>query len=534
MADSEIELETRLARILRERFSLQQFRPGQLGVLLSLLSGKDTLAVMPTGRGKSLLYQIPALFRPGIVVVISPLISLMKDQVASLKRLGIPSGCLHSGQEVSEKLAVFSEMGRAQSFILYVSPERVQKDGFANWIRSQAISLFAIDEAHCVSQWGPEFRQDYHRLGLLRELKPDVPILGLTATATPEVLNDISRQLAMRQPDRHVYGFYRENLYCQVEPCTGDESKLEVVRTAVRGQAEGRVLIYCGTRKQCEEVSAGLAGEFSRVGFYHAGLPADERTRMQQDYSDGKIRILAATNAFGMGIDHPDVRLVVHYQMPATVESYYQEMGRAGRDGQPSTCLLLYSKKDRALHIYFIRQSEGTEINIKQRWRALDAITQFAEGGECRHAGILTYFRDTQRIQACGHCDVCLPESALRVPPPGLRTGRSSEGEGLTKTAKPKSFRKGRSGAAAEALSTALPLEGDAQLRGEVLREWRKVYAASLDIPAFLVFSNKTLHHLATSDPKSIGELQKVHGFGPQKTEVLGSFVLEQLAQCRS
>ncbi|MFO1463527.1 MAG: ATP-dependent DNA helicase RecQ [bacterium] len=516
LADPEFDpTQARLEGLLREHFGFPHFRKGQLDILRSVLAGQDTLAVMPTGGGKSLCYQIPALDRPGIVLVVSPLISLMQDQVGALRARGIPAGCLHTGQEASKKREIFSELRRAERYLLYLSPERVQKPGFAAWARQQSISLIAIDEAHCVSQWGPDFRQDYHRLALLRELKPEVPLLALTATATPQVLRDISRQLGMKKPARHVYGFYRPNLYYQVETCEHEGLKRSLVRRALQRHPEGKVLIYCGTRKQCEELAAELAPEFAGVDFYHAGLATEQRNAIQQDFGAGRTRILLATNAFGMGIDQPDVRLVVHYQMPANIESYYQEIGRAGRDGGEATCLLLYAKRDKGLHSYFITQSQAEERHRQQRWRALDTMVQFAEGGECRHAGILTYFRDSFRIGACGHCDVCAPSSARRIPreettPLPASPTRKKKGKELSDT----------------------PLDAAGQLRYELLKAWRKEYAQARDIPAFLVFSNKTLQDLAAKHPGTLEELERIYGLGPQKIEAFGAELLQSLNGC--
>jgi len=524
--------EANLKNILQTTFGYADFRRGQLDIIRAVLRGEDTLAVMPTGGGKSLCYQIPALYRKGIVVVISPLIALMKDQVQNLKCLGIPAGALHSGQELEEKQVIFSSLARSERFVLYVSPERVQKPGFATWIKDKPIALFAIDEAHCVSQWGPEFRQDYHKLSLLRQIKPEVPILALTATATPTVLGDVSKQLGLNTPSRHVYGFYRSNLYCQVENCDSegrksvDDFKLKVLAQAITQNPTGRIIIYCGTRKQCEEVTSSLSRDFDQVAYYHAGLGSKERTETQNQFHSGAIRILAATNAFGMGIDHADIRLVVHYQMPANVESFYQEMGRAGRDGSDSTCLLLYSKKDRQLHSFFIRQSESDSFHISSRWKALDMMTQFAEGGECRHAGILTYFRDTQRITHCGHCDVCIPDSPRKILIP-----KESQ-EAYFKTAVLNPCVKKKKSAPRQTLAPSN--DKTVELRAEVLKTWRKSFAESLDLPAFVIFSNKTLRDLAERAPHSLSELEDVYGMGPKKIENFGKQILEQIKNCDS
>lgn len=507
---SNIDSETDLRRLLAERFRLQDFRKGQLAIVQSIMSGRDAMAVMPTGGGKSLCYQLPSIALDRLVIVISPLIALMQDQVRLLKQMGLRAGCLHSSQSLEDKRTVFGEIRRGGSYLLYLSPERVQKPGFADWLKTQNLALIAIDEAHCVSQWGPDFRQDYARLAILRELRPDVPILALTATATPQVLQDIIRSLDMRTPDRHVHGFYRPNLFYQVAICDNDEQKIEMIKSAIRRTPEGRVLVYCGTRQGTESLKAELEGSFDGVGFYHAGMTGEERTEIQAQLSRGELRILCATNAFGMGIDYPDVRLVMHFQMPANIESFYQEMGRAGRDGKMSRCLLLYSKKDKGLQSFFIQQSKAEARVVSAKWRALDAMTQFAEGGECRHAGILTYFRDSERIQRCGHCDSCSPLSDWVVP-------RAE----LVKPRRVVKVRKAKSADRTETLESQ-----EAELCAEMLKEWRKRYADERDIPAFLVFSNRTLIDLANRRPKDTEELSRVYGMGPGKIETFGDELL--------
>ena len=501
--------------ILKDSFHLEDFRKGQEDIIRSVLNGNDTMAVMPTGGGKSLCYQLPAVATGRLVVVVSPLIALMQDQVRSLRALGISSGCMYSGQSMDEKRELFAAMKEGGTYVLYLSPERVQKPGFADWIRKQDVALFAIDEAHCVSQWGPDFRVDYGKLDLLRQVKPDVPVLALTATATPQVLEDIIRRLGLREPDRHVHGFYRPNLFYQVNVCDNDEEKLEMIKSAIRRTPEGRVLIYCGTRKIAEELSIELAKSFDGVGFYHAGLSTEERISIQQKLDRSELRIMCATNAFGMGIDYPDVRLVAHYQMPANIESFYQEMGRAGRDGKMSRCLLLYSKKDKGLQSFFINQSKAEARVISAKWRALDAMTMFAEGGECRHAGLLTYVKDSERIKRCGHCDICAPLSDWVVPAAEVR---------------PKRVVKIRKAKDSSGVDRSQKLESrEAELRAEILREWRKRYSEANDIPPFIVFSNRTLIDLCNRNPKSLDELNQVYGFGPAKIEMLGADILQQL-----
>ncbi|MEQ1664561.1 MAG: RecQ family ATP-dependent DNA helicase, partial [Bdellovibrionales bacterium] len=298
--------------ILKKHFHLDSFRKGQREIIDSVMGGRDVLAVLPTGGGKSLCYQLPAVLANQLVVVISPLIALMKDQVSALKKIGISSGALHSGQSDTEKREVFKVMSKSEAFILYLSPERAQKEGFQKWIQNKKIALFAIDEAHCVSQWGHDFREEYSQLNILKSLRPDVPVLALTASATPLVLADIAKNLSLKSPARHVHGFYRPNLYYQVEVCAEEDLKIKYLRQSLEQTPNGRVIIYCGTRRTAEAVARTLSKFFKGVGYYHAGLSPEERTETQEAYERAEIRILAATNAFGMGIDHPDVRLVVH------------------------------------------------------------------------------------------------------------------------------------------------------------------------------------------------------------------------------
>lgn len=502
-----------LDQTLQESFGLTQFRIGQKEIISGILNKKDVLAVLPTGGGKSLCFQFPAVFTKQLVIVISPLIALMKDQVMSLTKKGIPAGCLYAGQSDLEKRAIFQEIEKGGTFVLYLSPERVQKEGFRRWIQSRQIAVFAIDEAHCVSQWGHDFREEYSQLSILKKLRPDVPILALTASATPTVLADISINLNLQNPERRVHGFYRSNLFYQVEFCADEEAKMAMLMQGLKQAPAGRVIIYCGTRKVTEDLAAFLQKKVPQVGFYHAGLSNSDRTKTQEAYERGDLRILVATNAFGMGIDQPDVRMVIHYQMPANIDSLYQEMGRAGRDGIDSTCLMLYSKKDKGLQTYFITSSEAPKEIKNSRWRNLDALVNYAEGGECRHAEILTYYKDAQRIERCGHCDTCLPQSerkvvrpieALMAPPKKSRTSKS----------------KTDMGAALDPMQEA---------RFQLLKKWRKEKAKELDVPAFVVFGDQTLRHLAIRNPQSLDDLKDIHGIGEAKLAKFGWDLMAEL-----
>lgn len=502
--------------VLSATFGYPAFRPGQFEVVHDVLRDRDTLAVMPTGGGKSVCYQVPALCRPGLTLVVSPLIALMEDQTQALRARGVAAGCIHSGQDRGRKGEVFAAMRDGDRFLLYLSPERVQAPAFQEWFRRQQVNLVAVDEAHCISQWGHDFRPDYTRLSVLRDLQPEAPILALTATATPEVLDDIARQLGMQKPARHVFGFYRANLFYQVEPCEDDGQKGAWLREAIRATPRGRIIVYCATRAQTEQLAAELGRFMPKVGFYHAGLPTDERERIQSAYGRGELRILCATNAFGMGIDHPDVRLVVHWAIPGTLEALYQEMGRAGRDGRDSTCLVLLSRRDMVLQRWFIEQGDAPAELRRRRKKALDTLIQFAEGGDCRHGGILTYFRDSRRLESCGHCDACDPDAPRRIRldevPVARRRGKAPRERRLT-------------------VDTKQALDGVDLERFGALKEWRRKVAHDAGMPAFMVMSDKTLRAIAVHNPASLDELGRIQGMGDKRLDQFGAALIRVLGE---
>ncbi len=360
-----------LDKALAERFGFETFRPGQRDVAQSVLDGHSALAVMPTGAGKSLCYQLPACVLDGTTLVVSPLIALMKDQVDGAIQRGIRATCINSSVPWPEQQRRLRELSKGAYEIVYVAPERFKNEAFREALAQTTVALFAIDEAHCISQWGHDFRPDYLTLGEVREELGAPITLALTATATPEVQTDILTQLKIREARVVVSGFERPNLFFDVQHTRSDEDKLERMRQVLARFRGESVVVYCATRKQVEEVRARLHHAGFLVGTYHGGMSDKRRTEMQDAFMSGDIPVLIATNAFGMGVDKSDVRAIIHYNLPGSLEGYYQEAGRAGRDGEPSYCLLLYNPNDRGVHDFFIDLSYPTPDVIMSVWSEL-------------------------------------------------------------------------------------------------------------------------------------------------------------------
>lgn len=355
---------------LRKHFGFEQFREGQRDVISTILAGKDAVVVMPTGSGKSLCYQLPAMMLPGATLVVSPLIALMKDQVDALHARNLPATFINSAIPDAEQRNRISSLRQGKYKLVYVAPERFRSPRFNDALATLNISLFAVDEAHCVSTWGHDFRPDYLRLRNVIERLENTPTLALTATATPYVRSDIIQQLGLKQPQTFVSGFDRPNLSIAVVHTEREREKIARIKKLASSHY-GSGIIYTSTRKAVEQVGEKLKDVGLSVVTYHAGMSDGQRIKAQEDFMSGRKQLIVATNAFGMGIDKPDIRLVVHYQMPGSIEAYYQEIGRAGRDGLPSSCVLLFNYADKNTHDFFIEGSFPNAAMVKQVYDAL-------------------------------------------------------------------------------------------------------------------------------------------------------------------
>lgn len=355
---------------LQKHFGFDDFREGQRDVIGSILEGKDAVVVMPTGSGKSLCYQLPAMILDGVTLVVSPLIALMKDQVDALRARGLPATFINSSISETEQRARIDSLRRREHKLVYIAPERFRSSRFNAALQSIPVSLFAVDEAHCISTWGHDFRPDYLRLRSVIKSLGQVQTLALTATATPYVRSDIIQQLGLNRPETFVSGFDRPNLSIEVVHTEREKQKIAEIRRLAK-TIQGSGIIYAATRKAVEQVGDKLKGAGLSVTTYHAGMADGMRIRAQDEFMSGRTQMIVATNAFGMGIDKPDIRFVVHYQMPGSIEAYYQEIGRAGRDGLPSTCVLLFNYADKNTHDFFIEGSYPDISVIKQVYESL-------------------------------------------------------------------------------------------------------------------------------------------------------------------
>lgn len=492
--------------VLRRVFGFASFRPGQRKVIDAVLAGRDCIAVMPTGAGKSLTYQVPARILDGTVLVISPLISLMKDQVDALREFGYRTAQIDSTLEPEERRRRLDAFRKGELELVFLAPEAL--DGrLRDFVTTCPVSLLVVDEAHCISQWGHDFRPAYRRLRGLSEAL-GVPVLALTATATRAVARDILNQLGMRNPAGFKGSFFRPNLRIGCRKKGEGETKREILEL-VREHAGEAGIVYCLSRRTVEQMTAYLNRNGVRALPYHAGLEDEVRTQNQEAFRRDDIDVIVATVAFGMGIDKPNVRFVIHRDMPKDVESWYQEMGRAGRDGLESDCLLFYSWADVKLHERFLDEIDDPDLR-REKHEGTVNLFRLVEAGACRHQAIVRHF--DEQIAACdASCDVC---SGVTV---AERVAKAKAGP--SRGVRP--LTTGSDGA----------LSASDQALFERLRALRKELADEQGVPAYIVFGDKVLREIATRRPKSSLALLAVPGVGPAKLERYGAAFLEIIAQ---
>ncbi|MGA7684629.1 MAG: RecQ family ATP-dependent DNA helicase [Terriglobales bacterium] len=549
---------------LRRYWGYDSFRPKQENVIRSLLGGHDTCAVMPTGGGKSLCYQLPAVVSEKTVVVVSPLIALMQDQASQLAQMGIPAAALNSFLDSAERRRVMARACAGEYRLVYLSPERLAAESTFEWLARVPVGFFVVDEAHCISEWGHEFRPDYRQLSRLRTRFAGVPIAAFTASATRQVRHDILKQLSMREPHLYIASFHRKNLNYVAQECE-PLTQLGLLGRALRhysagsaagtssGSAAGSVIVYAPTIKRVEDTIEYLEEMGIAAIPYHAKLEAATRRDNQERWMSDEVRVLVGTIAFGLGINKPSVRAVIHLSLPKSIEQYYQEAGRAGRDGRPADCVLLWQKRDHVLLEYFIGKIEDS-AERERAWERKRIVSRFADSRGCRQRTICLHFGETPKWAKCDGCDNCgvrpawvvekadekaIPRHARDDKTAKSRDDieRSRDGNELSPGDKESGRGRNRRRAGLRAVRDFLYSgsedvevgHADDDELAEYLREWRRGIAREKKVAAFVVLHDSTLEELCRKRPSTIAELMRVRGIGEHKAEVYGEEILQAL-----
>ncbi len=490
-------------KILRDVFGYDAFRPGQEAIVDSLLAGRNVLAVMPTGAGKSLCFQIPALVKNALTIVVSPLVALMQDQVAALKLSGVAAETINSAATREENVEIWQRVASGAVRILYLAPERLMTDRMISALQRLNVAMIAVDEAHCISQWGASFRPEYDALQNLKSVFPDVPIGAFTATADEATRQDMVKKLFGGSADVFVSGFDRPNIKLSVERKTNASKQLLDFLKGRKGESG---IVYALSRKKAEQCAEELRDEGYQAYAYHAGLSAETRAEHQNIFMAEKGIIMCATIAFGMGIDKPDVRFVFHVDLPATLDAYYQEIGRAGRDGEMADAHMIFGMQDVMMRRKFIDNEGGEEKFIKQQQKRLNSLVNYADANTCRRQLLLKYFGETS--VPCNNCDMCLgfgsvDQSAERLT---IRTQRKDRAPAST---------------AMDARAESLLLR---------LKALRMRLAKSRGVPAYVIFADRTLIDMADKRPLTRWDFGEVHGVGEAKQQQFGQIFLSEIA----
>jgi ATP-dependent DNA helicase RecQ len=498
--------------ILKTVFGYDTFREGQETLIDSILSHRDTLGIMPTGAGKSICYQVPALMLPGISIIISPLISLMKDQVSALNQAGIHAAYINSSLTERQFYKAMENARNGQYKIIYVAPERLMTPSFLSLIGAVEISMVAVDEAHCISQWGQDFRPSYLKIVEFIDRLPTRPVLAaFTATATDVVRNDMIQILQLSHPTVVVTGYDRQNLYFGVRK---PKNKMWALLRYMEEHANQSGIIYCNTRKLVEEVHQALLDHGYKAARYHAGLSDEERQRNQEAFVYDEIPVMVATNAFGMGIDKSNVRYVIHYNMPKDLESYYQEAGRAGRDGEPAECILFYAGQDMRINEFMISRVDNEEMSeeeqnvvIARNKERLKRMTFYCHTKYCLREYILRYFGEKGYVH-CNNCSICLGQEE-----PMEEYARMQTAYGLPKRKKEKPAPK---------KSKTQNIDVKDEELFELLRQKRLEIARRINMPPYIVFSDRTLKEMCNEMPDTKEKMMDINGVGENKFERFG------------